>query len=102
MSNNEVDKITLIDPDSGQTLDIPAVSCNWNADDYKYDYTMQTQPGIQNNIIESGIISSENFSTIFERPRDNELRKRYTGHKKVYDVNNIGIHILEKLSKRGE
>ena len=50
----------------------------------------------------TGVFSEDEFSAIYERPSDKVIRKRYTGHKKVQDISEVGIHTLEKMSKRGK
>ena len=101
-NNNEFEKtITLTDFDTGVTLSIP----DSNVTDHEYDDYItinSTDPTTikYDDLIASGFVDSVDISTIYERPNDKQLRKRYTGHKKFYDVGDIGIHTLEKISKR--
>ena len=44
---------------------------------------------------------SSDFRSIYERPNEKTIKKRYVGHKKIDDISDIGIHTLEKMSKRG-
>jgi len=102
MSSSDQERIILTDLDSGQTLEIPPKSVTFHETEYKYVSSAQRTTDLYEQYINSGILSSDDLSTIFERPRDNEVKKRYTGHRKIYNVNDIGIHILEKISKRGK
>jgi hypothetical protein len=49
--------------------------------------------GVTLNIPSSKVVTHDSYKVI---------RKRYTGHKKVQDISEVGIHTLEKMSKRGK
>ena len=106
--NNDVEPtITLTDPDTGATLSIPESNVTThNVDQWsEHDYTITLDNNMSDTVtygIDSGIFHDTDFNTIFERPSDKHIRKRYTSHKKIDDVSDIGIHTLEKMSKRGE
>lgn len=95
--------ITLTDPDTGVTLHVPSENVRTWDDDYTI--TIDTSTDTSDYIttaINSGIFSEHDFRSIYERPSDKHIRKRYVGHKKIDDVSDIGIHTLEKMSKRGD
>ena len=102
MSKNSKTTITLTDPDTGVTLSVPENNVtHWD----ESEYTITLDSNMDDTItygIGSGIFHETDFNTIFERPTDRHIRKRYTSHKKVDDISDIGIHILEQMSKRGK
>jgi hypothetical protein len=51
--------------------------------------------------VDTGMVNSSDFRSIYERPNEKTIKKRYVGHKKIDDISDIGIHTLEKMSKRG-
>lgn len=107
-NNDLTSRITLTDPDTGVTLSVPESNVtnheydeSWN----ETDYTITLDSNMSDTVtygVGSGIFSDTDFNTIFERPSEKHIRKRYTSHKKVDNVSDIGIHTLEKMSKRGE
>ena len=104
-NNNNDTLITLTDPDTGVTLSIPDSNVtNHDYDGYDEYITFSSDDTTTVTLehkINSGILRSGDLTTIYERPSNNTIRKRYTGHKKIHDISDIGIHTLEKISKRG-
>jgi len=96
-NKNERVTITLTDPDTGVTLKVPESKVtNWDG----YDVSVKNDS--YKWIVDSGIIDSSDLTSIYERPSDKTIRQRYTGHRKIDNISNIGIHTLEKMSKRGK
>lgn len=101
--NNEFEPtITLTDPDTGATLSIPESNVTTHNDDYITITSDDTTTITLENYVSNDFIDYSDISTIYERPTDRTIRKRYTGHKKFHDIGDIGIHTLEKISKRGK
>ena len=113
MSKNkdeDLEDIVLTDLDTGVTLNIPSSKVVTH-DSYSHmnndisgitiDTGSLTSDYIS-TLTNTGVFSEDEFSAIYERPSDKVIRKRYTGHKKVQDISEVGIHTLEKMSKRGK
>tara|TARA_Y100000389_G_scaffold175540_1_gene186399 strand:+ start:37 stop:411 length:375 start_codon:yes stop_codon:yes gene_type:complete len=113
MSKNkdeDLEDIVLTDLDTGVTLNIPSSKVVTH-DSYSHmnndisgitiDTSSLTSDYIS-TLTNTGVFSEDEFSAIYERPSDKVIRKRYTGHKKVQDISEVGIHTLEKMSKRGK
>ena len=113
MSKNkdeDLEDIVLTDLDTGVTLNIPSSKVVTH-DNYSHmnndisgitiDTSSLTSDYIS-TLTNTGVFSEDEFSAIYERPSDKVIRKRYTGHKKVQDISEVGIHTLEKMSKRGK
>lgn len=108
--NTESDNIVLTDLDTGVTLNIPSskvvTTDNYSHMDDSYDITIDTSTTTSNTIstmvTTSGIFTDDDFIAIYESPNDIIIRKRYIGHKKIQDISDIGMHTLEKMSKRGD
>ena len=113
MSKNkdeDLQDIVLTDLDTGVTLNIPSSKVVTH-DSYSHmnndisgitiDTSSLTSDYIS-TLTNTGVFSEDEFSAIYERPSDKVIRKRYTGHKKVQDISEVGIHTLEKMSKRGK
>jgi hypothetical protein len=113
MSKNkdeDLEDIVLTDLDTGVTLNIPSSNVVTH-DSYSHmnndisgitiDTSSLTSDYIS-TLTNTGVFSEDEFSAIYERPSDKVIRKRYTGHKKVQDISEVGIHTLEKMSKRGK
>jgi len=107
-NNEESEKITLTDPDTGATLEIPTVNVTEWDDSHKYygtnpnDYTITVDTGSYSDLVNVGILDDIDFTSIFERPNNETIRKRYTAHKKIDNIQDVGLHVLEKMSKRGK
>ena len=104
-NNNEYDQtITLTDPDTGVTLSIPDNMVTEYDDSSEYI----TITGTDNttitidNLVSNDFIDYNEIRSIYERPNNNTIRKRYVGHKKFDDLSDIGVHTLEQMSKRGK
>ena len=96
-NNKKTQTITLTDPDTGVTLNIPEYDVTTHDDDY---ITITTENRFS-DVVDTGMINPSDFRSIYERPNEKTIRKRYVGHKKIDDISDIGIHTLEKMSKRG-
>lgn len=96
-NNKKTQTITLTDPDTGVTLSIPEYDVTTHNDDY---IEIKTENRFS-DVVDTGVLKSSDFRSIYERPNEKTIRKRYVGHKKIDDISNIGIHTLEKMSKRG-
>ena len=109
-NNNEFEStITLTDPDTGWTVSLPddmsTTTVDINDTSYASDYTITLDTTTPSSVdystyIDNGILSDFDLSSIYEKPNDQTIRKRYTGHKKINDISDIGIHTLEQMSKR--
>ena len=113
MSKNkdeDLEDIVLTDLDTGVTLNIPPLINGVIDESYPIisneisgiDTSSRTQNDYISTLTNTGMFSEDEFSAIYERPSDKVIRKRYTGHKKVQDISEVGIHTLEKMSKRGK
>jgi len=112
--DDDLENIVLTDLDTGVTLNIPSSKVVTH-DSYSHmsDFDMGDNSSITidtssltsdyiSTLTNTGVFSEDEFSAIYERPSDKVIRKRYTGHKKVQDISEVGIHTLEKMSKRGK
>jgi len=117
--DDDLENIVLTDLDTGVTLNIPSSKVVTH-DSYSHmsdfdmsDFDMSNNSSITidtssltsdyiSTLTNTGVFSEDEFSAIYERPSDKVIRKRYTGHKKVQDISEVGIHTLEKMSKRGK
>jgi len=119
--DDDLENIVLTDLDTGVTLNIPSSKVVTH-DSYSHmsDFDMSDNSSITidtssltsdyiynhsdyiSTLTNTGVFSEDDFSAIYERPSDKVIRKRYTGHKKVQDISEVGIHTLEKMSKRGK
>jgi hypothetical protein len=117
--DDDLENIVLTDLDTGVTLNIPSSKVVTH-DSYSHmsdfdmsDFDMSDNSSITidtssltsdyiSTLTNTGVFSEDEFSAIYERPSDKVIRKRYTGHKKVQDISEVGIHTLEKMSKRGK
>lgn len=114
MSKNDNEEfeptITLTDPDTGWTVSLPDDMSTTPIDitsdsSYSSDYTITLDTTTPSSVdysayIDNGILSEFDLSSIYEKPNEKTIRKRYTGHKKLNDIGDVGVHILEKMSKR--
>jgi len=96
-NNKKIQTITLTDPDTGVTLTVPEYDITTHDDDY---ITITTENRFS-DVVDTGMVNSSDFRSIYERPNEKTIKKRYVGHKKIDDISDIGIHTLEKMSKRG-
>jgi hypothetical protein len=96
-NNEKKQTITLTDPDTGVTLSIP----EYNVTTHDDDYITITTDSMFSDVIDTGLVNSSEFRSIYERPNEKTIRQRYVGHKKIDNISDIGIHTLEKMSKRG-
>ena len=94
--------ITLTDPDTGATLSIPEGNVNNWDDDYITITSDDAKTITLSDYVDNEFIRYSDLTTIYERPNEKTIRKKYTGHKKIDDISDIGIHTLEKMSKRGD
>jgi len=117
--DDDLENIVLTDLDTAVTLNIPSSKVVTH-DSYSHmsdfdmsDFDMSDNSSITidtssltsdyiSTLTNTGVFSEDEFSAIYERPSDKVIRKRYTGHKKVQDISEVGIHTLEKMSKRGK
>ena len=103
--NNSENKhtITLTDPDTGVTLSIPENNVTTHEYDDYITITSEDDYSITlDNLVSNDYIDYSDIRSIYERPSDNVIRKRYIGHKRIDDLSDIGIHTLEQMSKRGK
>ena len=104
-NNDNHSTITLTDPDTGAILSIPDNMVTDHEYDSSNDYITITSDDNTtislDNLISNDYINYNDIRSIYERPNNTTIRKRYVGHKHFDDLGDIGVHTLEQMSKRG-